>query len=272
MIRKIYFIAVNYNNASHTIAYIQSLLSLDGFENSEIIIVDNASESYDFDGLEKYCHSLLNANVHLLRSSVNVGYFPGLNIGLKHIDDRAGCLVVIGNNDLTFQSDFLIVLRHLKYDSETYAIAPDVVSLDGRHQNPHCIDRVSRFRVFCYDLYFSNYYFGKLIFWMMQILKKLVLPKSSDAWRSEQYIYMGIGAIYILTQRFLETYNALDDRVFLWGEEALLAGQISKANGKTLYAPSLVVHHYENASVAKIPSLKTYEITKASYKIYRQYL
>lgn len=270
--KKVYFIAVNFNNAGHTIAYVESILSLEDLGNCVIIIIDNASGEADFTLLENYIRSLSNPNILLVQSPSNVGYFRGLNLGLKLIDDPSENLVIVGNNDLTFQSDFLIALRRLRFDSETYAVAPDVVSLDGRHQNPHCINRVSRFRIFCYDLYFSNYYFGKLIFWMMQVLKKVVLPTPKETWRTEQYIYMGIGAIYVLTGRFFDTYDALDNRVFLWGEEALLAGQISQVNGKILYAPSLVVHHYENASVSKIPSLKTYEITKASYKIYRQYL
>lgn len=268
----VYFVAVNYNNFALTVEYIKSVLSLEGFENCKIVIVDNASEDIDFLALENYCRNLSNPNINLVRSPSNVGYFPGLNLGLKFIGDHSESLVVVGNNDLTFQSDFLIALRRLKFDPETYAIAPDVVSLDGRHQNPHCINRISRFRVFCYDLYFSNYLFGKFLFWLMQVLKKVVPFKSREAWRGEQYIYMGIGAIYVLTDKFFETYDSLDGRVFLWGEEALLAGQINHANGKTLYAPSLVVHHFENASVSKIPSLKSYKITKESYKIYRQYL
>lgn len=270
--KKINFIAVNYNNSKHTIDYIKSILLLDTLENYHVVIVDNASELSDFAILNEYCNNLKNANVQLIRNQENSGYFPGLNVGLEAVEKSSDNLSVIGNNDLTFQSDFLVALRGLNYDQQTCVIAPDVVSADGRHQNPHCINHISRFRVFCYDLYFMNYYFGKLLFWIMQKLKKYVIPKPNEAWKEQQYIYMGIGACYILTEHFFKTYNNLDDRVFLWGEEALLAGQVSRANGKTLYAPSLVVHHFENASVSKIPSEKSYEITKKSYKIYRQYL
>lgn len=269
---KICFIAVNYNNSNHTINYIKSILLLEELDHYGIVIVDNASESSDFLMLEEYCRVLSNAHVHLIRNELNSGYFPGLNVGLKFIENRAYKLVVVGNNDLTFQSDFLLALEQLSYDQQTFAIAPNIVSADGRHQNPHCINRVSRFRVFCYDLYFMNYYFGKLLFWTMQIFKKYTLSPPKEIWREQRHIHMGIGACYVLTEEFFKAYNALDDRVFLWGEEALLAGQISRANGKTLYAPSLIVNHFENASVSKIPSIRSYEITRESYKIYREYL
>lgn len=270
--KKINFIAVNYNNSRHTIDYIKSILLLDELENYNVVIVDNASEQSDCAILKEYCSKLNNVNVQLIENKSNDGYFSGLNVGLDAVEKTSDSLSVIGNNDLTFQPDFLVALRGLNYDKQTCVIAPDVVSADGRHQNPHCINHISRFRVFCYDMYFANYYFGKFLFWVMQKLKKYVMPKSNEAWKEQQYIYMGIGACYILTENFFETYNKLDDRVFLWGEEALLAGQVSRANGKTLYVPSLVVHHFENASVSKIPSVKSYEITKKSYKIYRQYL
>lgn len=270
--KKINFITVNYNNSNHTINYIKSIFLINKIENYDIVIIDNASDMVDFLALEEYCLYLSSPHLHLIRNQSNSGYFSGLNEGLKFIGNNEDSIAVIGNNDLTFQSDFLEAFERLSYDQQTLVIAPDVVSADGRHQNPHCINHVSRFRVFCYDLYFMNYYFGKFLFWAMQIFKKFLIPPQNEAWKEQRYIHMGIGASYILTEHFFKIYDTLDDRVFLWGEEALLAGQVDRAKGKTLYAPSLVVHHFENASVSKIPSIESYKITKKSYKIYREYL
>jgi GT2 family glycosyltransferase len=270
--KKIKFIAVNYNNSEHTINYIKSILALDGLTNYEVVIVDNASKSLDFQVLDDFCKELSNPHLHIVRNSSNSGYFPGLNVGLDFIGIDGDSIALVGNNDLTFQSDFLTSLRRLNYDCKTFVIAPNVISADGRHQNPHCIKHVSRFRVFCYDLYFLNYYFGKFLFLTMQVLKRYVVSKKNETWKEQQYIYMGIGACYVLTEHYFKIYKNLDSRVFLWGEEALLAGQVSSVEGKTLYVPSLIVHHFENASVSKIPSVVSYEITKESYKIYRQYL
>jgi GT2 family glycosyltransferase len=270
--KKVKFVTVNYNNSEHTINYIKSILALDDLGNYEVVVVDNASNPLDFRAMEDYCKELSNPHVHLVKNPLNSGYFPGLNVGLDFIGSEDDSIVVVGNNDLTFQSDFSTTLRRLNYDSRTFVIAPNVISADGRHQNPHCINHVSRFRVFCYDLYFANYYFGKLLFWTMQALKKYVISTENETWKTQQYIYMGIGACYVLTENFFKVYKNLDARVFLWGEEALLAGQIANAGGKTLYVPSLIVHHFENASVSKIPSMASYKITKESYKIYRQFL
>ena len=63
----------------------------------------------------------------------------------------------------------------------------------------------------------------------------------------------------------------LDDSVFMWGEEVLLAHQVEVAKGVITYDPSLYVLHMESASVNKISSRKSFKMTKASYKIYRDY-
>lgn len=96
--------------------------------------------------------------------------------------------------------------------------------------------------------------------------------RDNPLFQKEMYIYSGIGACYILTENFFNHYSKLDDRVFMWGEEALLAGQVAAANGKMLYHPDLIVHHEENASVKNIPWRATYNITRESYKIYKDYL
>ena len=83
---------------------------------------------------------------------------------------------------------------------------------------------------------------------------------------------MGFGACYILTENFFKYFNVLDDRVFLWGEEALLAGQVASVGGKILYDPTIIVQHNESGSVAIIPSKQTYRITRQSYRIYSRYL
>ena len=83
---------------------------------------------------------------------------------------------------------------------------------------------------------------------------------------------MGIGACYVLMPEFLEKIGALDASVFLYGEEALLAGQLNRANAKTYYDPNLKVSHRESAALSKIPSRKVYEFAKESYPKYKEYL
>jgi GT2 family glycosyltransferase len=268
-INEIYFVAVNFNNADFTIEYVNSILALENHQLPiQIIIVDNGSDVKDRDKLRNQLNGI--SQVKLIFANENLGYFKGLNVGLKQIFNRNDSLVIIGNNDLTFSKDFITRLLEVKINKDVMVLAPDVVTINGFHQNPLCINRMSKLRKYGLRFYYTNYYYGRAIYHAIQFLKRNVnLNKKLEV---EQYIYMGIGACYILTPNFFAKFNKLKEDVFLWSEEALLAGQIVEANGKMLYCPNLIVHHAENTSVKKIPSRKTYEMARESFlKTFKYY-
>jgi len=275
--KNIYFITVNFNNANYTLKYIESIMKLAPSSfRVDVTIVDNASDREDYDKLERERSEW--RNVRLIRNANNLGYFRALNIGITSLDrenqgkGKKGSLFVVGNNDIEFQKDFLSELEKIRYDDRTLVLAPDVVTWDGYHQNPHCIQRVSTLRKVGYKLYFMNYTFGRFIYWLMQKKKRIKYNKIKIEHSIERYIHMGIGACYILTEHFFKYYDKLDESVFLWGEEALLAGQVNVVGGKTLYNPNIVVYHSEGKTIGKIPTKKIYQISRESYKIYSKYL
>lgn len=83
---------------------------------------------------------------------------------------------------------------------------------------------------------------------------------------------MGIGACYILTTSFFDSFSELNNEVFLWGEEAIFANQIAQAGGTIEYIPELKIIHLESKSTGKMSSKDKYDIVKKSYKLYRDYL
>ena len=85
-------------------------------------------------------------------------------------------------------------------------------------------------------------------------------------------IYMGIGALYILTPNFFKYFDKLSEEVFLYGEEAVLAGQVESVNGNIIYEPKLICYHNESSTTSKINSKEKYELIRKSYKIYKKYL
>jgi hypothetical protein len=76
----------------------------------------------------------------------------GLTFSLAAIDPRKYDCVIVGNNDLTFDEDFLEKLAAGVYTDDTLVVAPNVITKDGYHQNPHCITRVPATRKFLYRL------------------------------------------------------------------------------------------------------------------------
>lgn len=270
---KYIFIAVNFNGSSFTIPYIDSINKIIRKETDQIkiIIVDNNSNKVDYQILEKYCKTMID--VRLIRLNENLGYFKGLNKAIVTFNKDASVLVIIGNNDLTFDSNFIVNLKKIKYNPNVYVIAPNIITKGGRQQNPHVIDRVTSFEKFKTKVYFSNYYVGKIFKFANQIIKKSLKKGPILKNNARQMkIKRGIGACYILTYNFFRKFEVLDDRVFMWGEEALLSHQVESEGGITIYDPSIIVDHHESASVNNIHSKQKYYMVKKSYKIYKKYL
>lgn len=276
---KYIFIAVNYNGATHTENYLQSLqeISLPIGDILEAIIVDNRSTEAQRIKVEQSVTQRPFARFIALDD--NPGYFRGLNAGIDSCPKNENTLLIIGNNDLKFASDFLTKLKDTSYEEDVLVIAPNIVTLEGRRQNPHVVTKVSTLELVKARIYFSHYYVGQAGSFVNRAIRALVRKVHSRKGVSNQIpelgrmrIKRGIGACYVLTPHFFRHHERLDDRVFLWGEEALLSHQVESAGGYTLYEPSIKVTHCESASVRFIEKRDRYEMVKASYKIYRQYL
>lgn len=276
---KFVFIAVNYNGSAHTEELLDSLgkTEIPSDDSIEALIVDNNSRESDLEAVRRSVSKRPFAR--LLPLNHNPGYFRGLNAGLDECDKNDDTLFIVGNNDLSFASDFLLNLKNIRFENDILVIAPNITTLEGRRQNPHVVDRVSRIELIKARIYFSNYYIGQTGRYISAAIRWLLRPfgiKRNSRTTKPEYgqmrIKRGIGACYVLTPHFFRHYERLDDRIFLWGEEALLSHQVESVGGATLYDPSIRVTHCESASVRFVESRARYEIVRTSYKIYREYL
>lgn len=268
-----YFITVNYNGIDFTKEYVNSVnkLTKDEDDNVHIIVVDNNSEGNEQNRLKQLKEK--NNNIFLIFLSKNIGYFKGLNKGIETIYDKKDKILIVGNNDLTFDQEFINNIKELEYDDNILVVAPNIITKEGKLQNPHVVNNVSKVDKIKVAIYFSNYYIGQSCKIINKLLRKIKKRKIKNLKvYGKMIIKRGIGACYILTPYFFMNYEKLDDRVFLWGEEALLSHQLEKVNGLTLYDPSLKVIHHESASVKTIETKEKYYIVKKSYRIYKNYL
>jgi GT2 family glycosyltransferase len=265
---KIAFVCVNYNNSKFTQEYIYNILEIKEDYEVKIILVDNASEKSDIEELSSCVSSLKNENIILVKSDVNLGYFKGLNLGINHIERLEYDYVIIGNNDIIFDNNFLMALEAKNINDDVFVIAPNIIRIDGVHQNPHIASKFTPIQNIYRKVFFSNYYLGLLMQFFYNRVKSNLIKENRVGNDKEQVILMGYGACYILTKYFFEAFKELDAPVFLMGEEGILANQVLRANGVTLYSPDLVVNHHDHTSIGKIPSKKLYKFSQDSYRFY----
>jgi GT2 family glycosyltransferase len=266
------FLLVNYNNTDHTIAALQSISKF--IENvSQILIVDNNSNDANLKKLQDLKYSFQKTEI--IYSSINTGYFGGLNLGLKHLStSKHSELTIIGNNDLIFPEDFHNQLKKsidmslLKYP----VVSPRITTINGEQQNPHVINRITKFREMVYDIYYSNYYLAKIIIKLAKITQKYTGRKDEEQYFKSQEIYMGYGACYILTPLFFDIFQELWAPTFLMYEEFFLSKQLSDKGFKIYYESSIHVTHALHSSTGTLPRKQIWEIARESHREYRKYV
>lgn len=271
--RMVGFVFTNFNNTRYTIQALQSIFGAAGHERCFAVVVDNKSIDSEVQLLAEA--RAVSGSVHVIENPTNVGYFPGLNIGIDYLRNRfpAMDLMVIGNNDLVFPSDFVASLDRNAGVLERYpVVCPDLLTLDGVHQNPHVLDKVSRFREIVWDLYFSNYFLAVLIKKAAAATRGLTERKDYETYREAGLIYQGYGACYILTRRFFDEIGTLWAPTFLMGEEFYLSKQLESIGHRFYYEPSISVQHHDHATVSKIPSKKLWEYTREYHQVYRRFI
>ncbi|MBC5766930.1 glycosyltransferase family 2 protein [Ramlibacter albus] len=269
---KLGYVCTNYNNSAVTVDAVKTLLANRGHE-IRIAVVDNASQQPARDLLRDALCGV--PEVTLIFNEENLGYFAGLNTGLRALRalDPGIEWMVVGNNDLLFDADFCDrVEQHSAALGAYPVISPDIVTEDGEHQNPHVISGIGRFREFMYDVYYSNYYVGRLVLLAARLLRSLVDRPDELQWRVEQTIYQGHGSCYLLTPRYFRLFTELPARTFLVYEEYFLSLQLSEAGEKLLYTPALRVTHRWHSTLSQLPSRTWWALAKASHKEYRKYV
>jgi GT2 family glycosyltransferase len=266
------FVCTNYNNSAYTQEAVCSL-SRNGGHEYRIVIVDNNSDNENVNALKNLASEF--QHVELILNKDNVGYFRGLNLGIRHLRSSQPDidLMVVGNNDLVFPADFADSLRRNLSHLEKYAVvSPDIVTLDGVHQNPHVIRKIGKFREFVYDLYYANYYLAIAIRQLAKLSRGFTDRPDETQHNVAREIYQGYGACYVLGPVFFRHFEELWAPAFLMHEEYFLSKQLSDKGLSVYYEPSVKVLHRCHGAMNTVPGRKAWEAARGAQKIYRQHV
>lgn len=269
---KIGYVCTNFNNSSFTVKAVATLRANAGHEIA-IVIVDNGSDQNNQMILRALAAS--EPAIHVMFGQENVGYFRGLNLGIKHLRVLAPEItwIVIGNNDLEFPPDFCDrVASNTGRWQDHAVISPDIVTLDGDHQNPHVISNISMLRELMYDVYFSNYYIGLLTQKLAMTFRRLSDRSDEKQWQIAQPIYQGHGSCYLLSPAFFKHFDELWAPTFLMSEEYFLAKQLMDVGQQVYYDPAIRVIHHWHGALEQLPSRRRWELSRKAHWEYRKHV
>jgi len=267
------FVFTNYNNSQVTDDAIRSIVNNNDIDNIIIAIVDNNSNKDNVNRLKAIKNQFLN--IHLILNKTNVGYFKGLNIGIKYIKKNFGNInhLVIGNNDLVFSIDFIDSVKK-KYNlfKKYPVISPNIITLDGIHQNPHVVEKISKPRQLIHDLYYSNFYLALIIEKISKITHSFTDRSDEKQFKIPQEIYQGYGACYILGPVFFQNFEKLWAPSFIMHEEFFLAEQLYSKGYKTFYEPSIKVSHNCHSTTKVLLKKRRWELSRDAHRLCKQFL
>ena len=211
---RILVITVAYNTSLECELFLSSLTGAASIVDVDlsIVVVNNSQDPDEISRLKYAVDSFPHVNI--IHSRTNLGYFQGINLGIRSIDQNVLLdtdFIIACNNDIVFPSQFLSRLLQQKRLLESHAvISPQIISSDGRYENPHLIFPPSFFRELLYSLYYSNRLIAASLIRFQSLFGQLFrrLNTTENSKYSKPFkICQGYGALYNLTNRYIKNYT-----------------------------------------------------------------
>lgn len=243
------FVVLNYRNYEETFACVDSILAISD-ENYFVVVVDNDSPNDSFEVLSRRFEG--HPKVKVLHSGRNGGYSYGNNFGIKYLAGMNIHDVIIATSDTLVRSpDILQQLRAIDAD-DLGVVGPQVRDLNNDNQNP-MLAKVDLPYIVNIHYPAAAAFLRNLVYTWRPSLKTRIRSQKENA-REEApggEVYMVHGCFLYLSRHYLKKCGQLDETLFMYGEEDLLAYTCRQHGLRTVYLPQVVVMHKDAASTPK---------------------
>ena len=241
-------IIVHYNDLGSITSLINNIKDYNIID--KVVIVDNNSNISTKAGLKK----LLNEKIELIENPENKGFSYAINIGAKRLIEELGeCNLIVSNCDVIIEKESdLIGLINCLIRDEIGVVAPTVIEGDNLNRgwkNPSPkIDALMN-----------------LVYIHRRIRKKYVFYPEEHYNDRVSYVQVVSGCFFLIESKNLERIGFLDENVFLYYEENILAKKLEKINKKIMVCNDIKIIHNHSVSIDKnIKKIKKLKIQKKS--------
>ena len=247
------FILINYNVCKDTILCIDSIKKAK--KPPRIYVTDNASSN---DSVAKI--RTKHPDIDLIESDTNLGFSGGNNLGIKKaLDDGAEVIHILNNDTLVHKDAFV----------EGYKFV-------------HKKDRIAGAKIyyakgFEYHKKQKNkgnilWYAGGHMDWSMAIAKHYGVDEEDkgqhDKRRSVDFI---TGCYMAVPKSVFEKIGLLDDKYFLYLEDADFVLQAIKVGFEAIYNPKIIIYHRNSSTTVAGSPLVDYYMTRNRFLISLRY-
>lgn len=249
---KIGIVVLNYNDFKVTREYVLSIKKYRLL--NEIVIVDNGSTDSSYENLKH----MEKGNITVLQSDKNKGYSYGNNIGIKYLSDKVD-YIIISNPDVSLTE---AVIRKLKKDldenPDISAVAPVVKEnkeIIRGWKLPKVIDEIK--------VNLNEYFYT---------VDKRLLYEDKKYNTELTRVDVLYGCFFMIRRDIINLVGNLDDTVFLYYEENILAKKLKDINKKIYVDNEVTIEHKKSVTIDKnYDDIGKYKILKDSQKYFVKY-
>lgn len=223
---KVAAIILNYNSSEDCFKCID-FLKKQTWGNLAIYLVDNHSTDKEKKALEEYAEK--NSAIKVIFQKSNQGFSAGNNAGLKAAvaEGAQWCLVINPDVELRDPNWLATMMNGIAEYPLAVVAGSNVLLPSGERQNPQR----------------ELKYWEELI-WFSYILKsKLFGAKGYLTNDAQGYCDRLSGCCFLIKASFLEEIGFLDEHVFMYCEEPILAKQVVMHGYKEVYINTVTAYH-----------------------------
>jgi GT2 family glycosyltransferase len=249
-------IIVNYNSTDCLIKCLGSIHAILGNMTATISVQDNASCD-DVDRILKYFPKTC-----LTKNKTNLGFASAVNQALKK--STAPYVVLLNPDSFIVEGFFDSVLNYLKAHPEIGIIGPKILDSDGKVQGSA--------RSFPTPLtaFFGRKSLFTRLFPNNPITTSNVLTTRSDGVTPMEVDWVS-GACMVVNKKAIEQVGLLDERFFIYWEDADWCRRMWDTGWKIVYFPRSCVVHYVGVSSDQLLIRSQYEFHKSVYMLFEKY-
>jgi len=202
----------------------------------EVIVVDNASEEGSPQMIEKkFPHA------KLIQNKNNLGFAKANNQGIRQA--KGGNILLLNSDTYLIENSFKKLLEKSKANNKKAVLAPLLLNEDRTIQQSVG--------------FFPN--LPQIFFWMSFIddlpFGQYLKPYHMDHdtfYKKDQEVDWATGAAIFVPKEAISKAGALDEKIFMYGEDVEWCFRIKKAGFKIIFSPAAKIVHIGRGSSNKI--------------------
>lgn len=236
-------VIVSYDTEEHVLRCLASLKSHVPQRGLHFIVVDNSPEPATTRIRDRY------PEVTILRPGQNLGFAGGSNRGIRLALEEGAEHILLLNPDTIAEEDFLSPLAEvLEQDPTVAAVAPKILVASPER-----------------EVYFAG---SRMNWWLGGPRHVLEDREVKDPWVSVPFLS---GCALLLSARAVRRIGEMDERYFLYFEDADYIQRLLAAGYQAAYVPGSTLLHAVSGSIDRRGSFHTYVYARSRVYFMRRW-